>query len=99
MNKILKLTKVFLKTSFSRYQETSKKQTLSGKILKIVGIIILCIYLMAIFGFISFGMIDALNQVGQPALFLGLALLSVAILLIIQTRITSINLFYFAKDI
>ena len=99
MNKILKLTKVFLKTSFSRYQETSKKQTLSGKILKIVGIIILCIYLMAIFGFISFGMIDALNQVGQPALFLGLALLSVAILLIIQTLITSINLFYFAKDI
>ena len=101
MNKILGLTKVFLKTSFSRYKETSKikKQTISQKILKILGIIILTVYLMSIFGFISFTIIDELNQVGQPALFLGLALLSVAVLLLIQTLITAINLFYFAKDI
>lgn len=101
MNKIINLTKVFLKTSFSRYKETSnsKKQTISQKMLKIVGIILLGAYLMGIFGFLSYGMIDALNQIGQPALFLGLALLSIAVLLIIQTLITGINLFYFSKDI
>lgn len=99
MNKIFKLTKVFLKTSFTQFKGTSKPKTISKKIMQIIGIILLIGYIIGIFGFISYEMIDTLNQAGQPALFLGIALLSIAILLLIQTLISSMNLFYFSKDI
>lgn len=99
MSKILKLTKVFLKNSLTQFKGTSGTKSIKQKILKIIGIILLLGYLIGIFGFISYGIIENLNQVGQPALFLGMALLSVAILLLIQTLISSMNLFYFSKDI
>lgn len=101
MNNIIQLTKVFLKTSFTKYNGTSntKEKTGTKKVLSAIGIIILIAYLAGIFGFVSYNMITLLNQAGQPALFLGVALLSIAILLLIQTLISSMNLFYFSKDI
>lgn len=101
MSKIIQLTKVFLKTSFTKYKETSnkKEKTISQKILTTIGIILLVAYIMGIFGFISYEMISLLIEIGQPAVFLGVALLSIAILLLIQTLIASMNLFYFSKDL
>lgn len=101
MSKIIQLTKVFLKTSFTKYKGTSnkKEKTIGKKILTGIGVVALVAYLMGVFGFISYEMIDVLNQAGQPAVFLGVALLSIAILLLIQTIIASMNLFYFSKDL
>lgn len=101
MSKIIELTKVFLKTSFTKYKGTSnkKEKTVVQKILTGIGIVALVAYMMGVFGFISYEMIDVLVQAGQPAVFLGVALLSIALLLLIQTLIASMNLFYFSKDI
>ena len=100
MNKIIQLTKVFLKTSF-RYKGTSntKESSKGKKILTIIGAAILIAYIAGIFGVVSYGMISMLNEIGQPAVFIGITLLSIALLLLIQTLISSMNLFYFSKDI
>ena len=100
MNRIWQLTKVFLKTSI-RNKETSNQKTnkVSRKILTVIGIIALVLYFVGIFGGMSYGMITMLNEIGQPAVFLGVSLLGVAILLIVQTLISSMNLFYFSKDV
>ena len=101
MSKIIELTKVFLKTSFTKYKGTSnkKEKTVGQKILTAIGVVLLVAYMMGVFGFISYEMIDVLVQAGQPAVFLGVALLSIALLLLIQTLIASMNLFYFSKDL
>ena len=100
MNKIMKLTKVFLKTSF-RYKGTSnqKQQTTSKKILTAIGVVILIAYIAGIFGVVSYGMITMLNDIGQPAVFIGISLMAIAGLILIQTLISGMNLFYFSKDI
>lgn len=100
MNKIIQLTKVFLKTSF-RYKGTSnsKPKTTTQKVLTAIGILCLIAYIAGIFGFMSYEMITMLNEIGQPAVFIGIALLAIAMLLIIQSIISSMNLFYFSKDI
>ena len=101
MSKVIELTKVFLKNSFTKYKGTSnkKEKTIGKKILTGIGIALLVAYMMGVFGFISYEMINSLNAVGQPAVFLGIALLSIAVLLLIQTLIASMNLFYFSKDL
>ena len=100
MNRILKLTKVFLKTSVSQYKATSKTENkASRKALKTFGTVILVLYLAGVFGFLSYGMISLLNDAGQPAFFIGIALLGLALLVLIQTVLSSINLFYFSKDL
>ena len=100
MNKIIELTKVFLKTSF-RYKGTSnqKDNSMAKKVLKTLGIIFLVIYISAVLGFASYGMISMLNELGQPAVFIGVSLFGTVILLLIQTLVASMNLFYFSKDI
>ena len=102
MNKILKLTKVFLKSSVSmtKFKATSEPgEKTSKKAIRTFGIMILVLYLVGIFGFLSYGMITLLNDAGQPAYFVGVALLGLAILVLIQTLLSSINLFYFSKDL
>ena len=100
MNRIMKLTKVFLKTSFkNRETSNNKEKTTSKKIIAAIGLLVLIAYIAGIFGFASYGMITMLNEIGQPAVFLGISLLAIAVLLLIQTLISSMNLFYFSKDI
>lgn len=52
MNKIISLTKVLLKNSFQKYSENNKKTSKVGKII-LYGILL--VYLMGIFGFLSYG--------------------------------------------
>ena len=98
MNNILLLTKIFLKTSILRNISSSNQQN-KKNMFKALGIILIVIYVAAIFGFLSYQMIEMLNEVNQASLFLGLWLLSTAILILIQAIASSMNLFYFSKDI
>ena len=58
MNKIISLTKVLLKNSFQKYSENNKKTSKVGKII-LYGILL--VYLMGIFGFLSYGLITTLQ--------------------------------------
>ncbi len=98
MNNILLLTKIFLKTSILRNISSSNQQN-KKNMFKALGIILIVIYVAAIFGFLSYQMIEMLNEVNQASLFLGLWLLSTAVLILIQAIASSMNLFYFSKDI
>ena len=96
MNKIISLTKVLLKNSFQKYSENNKKTSKAGKVI-LYGILI--VYLMGIFGFLSYGLITTLQQVHQEAMFIGIFLLGLALLTIIQSIISATNVFYFSKDL
>lgn len=96
MNKIISLTKVLLKNSFQKYSENNKKTSKVGKII-LYGILL--IYLMGIFGFLSYGLITTLQQVHQEVMFIGIFLLGLALLTIIQSIISATNVFYFSKDL
>lgn len=94
--KIISLTKVLLKNSFQRYNENNKKTSKIGKILLYA---VLVVYLIGIFGFLSYGLITTLQQVQQEAMFIGVFLLGLALLTIIQSIISATNVFYFSKDL
>ena len=96
MNKISSLTKVLLKNSFQKYSENNKKTSQIGKVI-LYGILL--VYLMGIFGFLSYGLITTLQQVHQEAMFIGIFLLGLALLTIIQSIISATNVFYFSKDL
>lgn len=100
MKKVLLLTKIFFKNSFKfNYNNSKSDQTVRKKIITSVLILILMLYLAGVFGFISYQMITMLIGFNQEALFLGGFLLSTAALGIFQSIISSINIFYFSKDV
>lgn len=99
MSNVLLLTKVFLKNAmFSKVANNTNKKG-SNKIGKAIGFTILFAYVIAVFGLLSYQMIDALNQVNQAGLFLGILLLAIATLIIIQSIVSAMNLFYFSQDV
>lgn len=99
MNNILLLTKVFLKNSIFKKANTKKDEHSNRKITRIIGYIILIAYVVAVYGILSYQVIDMLNQVNQTALFIGGLLLSIAVLILIQAIVSGMNLFYFSKDV
>lgn len=99
MNNIFLLTKVFLKNSMFKKINTNLEDNNSKKVIKTIGYIIIFAYIVGVFGVLSYQMIDMLNSVNQAALFLGMLLLSIAILVLIQSAFSAMNLFYFSKDI
>lgn len=96
MHKVVSLTKVLLKNSFPKYSENNKKTSKAGKVI-LYGILL--VYLMAIFGFISYGLITTLQQVQQESMVIGIFLLGLALLTIIQSIVSATNVFYFSKDL
>lgn len=100
-NKVLSLTKVFLKNSFQNMKmSNSKKQMTSGKKAGMIMLyVFLFLYLASIFGFVSYGMITGLSAIHQEKVFLGIFFLAIAFLLIFQSIFTAMNVFYFSKDI
>lgn len=96
MGNILLLTKVFLKNSVFKTNNTSKT---NNKAKKIIGYIVIFAYVIGVFGFLSYEIINMLNSVNQAALVLGVFLLSIGFLVLIQTVSSTMNLFYFSKDI
>ncbi len=99
MNRIIKLVKVFLKTSIKTNNNEQKQEKISKKVITGVGATILLLYVVSIFGFLSYELIKLLIDFNQESMFLGLFMLAIAALVIFQTIFSSINLFYFSKDI
>lgn len=101
-NKIISLTKVFLKNSYQNafnINNKNKQENTSKKLISLIGFAILFAYLIFIFGFMSYGIIDMLIDIHQEAMFIGLLFLAIIALVIFQTIFTSLNLLYFSKDI
>lgn len=96
MSKVIKLTRIFLKSSFSnmdsRIGVSSKSK---GKIL-LYGILFL--YFAGLIIFLSYNLLDGLIAIHQEAIFVSLVLFMVFGLAIFQTLFSSINVLYFTKD-
>ena len=99
MNKIWVLTKVFLKSSFQFGTENKNTSSRLKKIAAKIGYAILILYLIGIFSFLSYQLIETLRTFGQESLFIGIFLLALLLLISIQTIFSAMNIFYFAKDI
>lgn len=59
----------------------------------------LFIYLSGFVGFFSYQMITQLASIHQEAIFLGVFFLAIAVFVMFQAIFTTINVFYFSKDI
>ena len=96
-HKVLSLTKVFLKNSFKNYMPSVKtKQKKTGMLLLYM---LAFVYLAGVMGFVSYGMITSMMQIHQEAVFLGVFLLGMALLLVFQSIFSCMNVFYFSKDV
>ena len=98
MNKIINLTKVFLKTAFSNMNTQMGMPSKSNKIVSKILYAVLFLYLAAIVALFSGGMVESLKIINQQEIFIGLILLVVTAFCVIQTIFSSINVFYFTKD-
>lgn len=98
MNNVWKLTKLFLKSSIFRNRFGSEEKT-KKKIIQSGFLLLAFLYVVGIFGYISYQMIQMLQMVNQASLFLGIWLMGTTVLLLIQSFISSLNLFYFSKDV
>ena len=98
MNKIINLTKVFLKTSFSNMNTQMGMPSKSNKIVSKILYAVLFLYLAAIVALFSGGMVESLKIINQQEIFIGLILLVATAFCVIQTIFSSINVFYFTKD-
>lgn len=100
MSKILLLTKIFLKSSIQfNYNIKDKNEKDNKKIKRTLLQAVVFIYIMSIFGFLSYNLINTLIKFQQETLFIGFYLLAVIALVIVQTVFAGLNLFYFSKDI
>ena len=82
-----------------RRELTTTGRPQKKKAITIIGVVILVAYLMGIMAGGSYWLIKQLILANQPALFLGMLMLTIAFLTIFQTIFSSINIFYFSKDI
>ena len=98
MNKIINLTKVFLKTAFSNMNTKLGMPSRKNKIISKILYLILFLYLTTIIVLFSSGMVESLKIINQQEIFIGLILLLVTTFCVIQTIFSSINIFYFTKD-
>lgn len=98
MKKVIALTNVFLKSSFSNYNSKMGIQTGSKKKLPKVLYFILILYLIAIFAFLSYNLIDGFIKIHQEKVFIGMILFGIIGFAAFQSIFSSINSLYFTKD-
>lgn len=101
INKVIALTKIFLKNSFfpKNLDQTTKKENLKPKLgMKLLYFFIM-LYVAGIIGVFSYEMIQGLIGINQETVFLGLLFLGIAGFLLIQSIFSIINVFYFSRDI
>ena len=95
MKKIISLTKVFYKDYYKNLNLVNKNNKLNKKSIFVWAFIIV---IFAV-GYISYHIINYLNKVGQPEIFLNIYMLILAIMLMFQTILISTNVYYFSKDL
>lgn len=99
MKKILKLTRIFLKSSFSNMNtKMGMPSKTKNKQLSMLLYSILLLYLAGIIILFSYGMINGLKEIQQETTFIGLILFSILGLTTIQSIFSCINILYFTKD-
>lgn len=96
MNKVIKLTKIFLKNSFSNMDARMGISTKSKSKILIYGILFL--YFAGLIIFLGYNLLDGLIAIHQETVFVGMILFMIFGLAIIQTIFSSINILYFTKD-
>ncbi len=98
-NKVLSLTKVFLRSSFQNIETANNqnKQSQKSKAMIILYVFIFA-YLAGIVGFFSFQIINGLLQIHQEQTFLGVILLGIGVFVLIQTIFSAISLLYYSTD-
>ena len=100
MNKKIKnifnLTKIFFKNSFENKNLINKKTNKFNK--KSIFLWLMIIVAVTI-SYLSFEVISYLVNIGQPVLFLNIFFLILMIIIIFQTILASINVYFFSKDL
>ena len=97
-NKVLALTKVFLKNSFQNIETSSSKKNKANSKSILILYAIVFLYLAGIVGFFSYNLVEGLIKIQQEEVFLGLILLVIGIFVLIQTIFSAISLLYYSKD-
>ena len=93
--KIFILTKVLLKNSFQQYESSKKGKKVARNLLYIL----VFAYIMGLFGFFSYHIINTLQQIHQESIFIGIFLIGIAFFIILQGVVSATNVFYFSKDL
>ena len=90
---IINLTKIFLLSSFKRGSNNKKKE-----IWKKILYPLLVLYLIGVFGFLSYEILNGLILIKQSQAFIGLVLMAIISLVLFTTIISTINVLYFSND-
>ena len=93
INRIINMTKLFLKSSLAFTNIENAKLNIRG-IIK-WGLV----FIVIVIGLLSYKILDLLLDVKQESIFLSILFLIIAFLVILQTMIISINLFFSSKEI
>ncbi len=96
MDKVLKLTKIFLKNSFSNMNARMGISSKSKAKFFVYALLIL--YFAGIIIFLGYNLLDGLIQIHQETIFVGMILFLIFGLAVVQTIFSSINILYFTKD-
>ena len=96
MNKVIKLTKIFLKNSFSNMDARMGISTKSKSKIIIYGLLFL--YFAGLIIFLGYNLLDGLIAIHQETIFVGMILFMIFGLASVQTIFSSINILYFTKD-
>ena len=96
MDKVIKLTKIFLKNSFSNMDARMGISTKSKSKIIVYGLLFL--YFAGLITFLGYNLLDGLIAIHQETIFVGMILFMIFGLAIIQTIFSSINILYFTKD-
>ena len=96
MEKVIKLTKIFLKNSFSNMDARMGISTKSKSRVLIYGLLFL--YFAGLIIFLSYNLLNGLIAIHQETIFVGIILFMIFGLSIIQSIFSSINILYFTKD-
>lgn len=98
MNKIITLTKVFIKNSFQTIKTENKSGNSKKNKSMVIIYIIAFLYLAGIVGFFSYNLIGSLITINQQQVFIGVILLGIAMFVLIQTLFSAMSLLYYSKD-
>ena len=96
MKKVIKLTKIFLKNSFSNMDAQMGVSAKSKSKFLLYGLLFL--YFAGLIIYLSYNLLDGLIQIQQEEIFIGMILFMIFGLAIVQTIFSSINVLYFTKD-
>lgn len=98
MNRILLLTKIFLKSGFGENRRVSKKKSDSKLVFIILAVFALPMFMFGV-GTMMFMMYEGLKIIHQEGLLIGLGYNLVSVMIFIFGMMSVISIFYFSRDL